>query len=152
MAQLSFENIKSIIIQVENDLLKGERVKFTFDKKWSSNFIDTAGVYAVFDKNKLVYIGQSANVKERMKEFKRTVNHSFRRKLGKHLFKGAKVTKSHFPSQIEEYLNQYYLDNINISALEVQFGRLEIESNLINKYRDSGLLNSEAKRSAKQYI
>jgi len=106
----------------------------------------------VFDKGVLIYVGESANVKERMKDFKRTVNHTFRRKLGKHLFKGATITNGKFNDEIESYLNQYYIDNISVSAIEIIFGRTEIESNLIEKYKKSGILNSESKRNATQFI
>lgn len=131
--------------EVENHLLTSERINFSFDRKWSSNFPNDAGVYAIFDKDKLVYFGETSNLKERMKEVKRTYNHSFRKKLGKHLFENAIITKGKFSQEIEEHLNEYYLQNISFSKLELSFGRLETESFLIHKNED--LLNSKGKRN-----
>lgn len=152
MVELSNKNIKEIIKNAEKVLLNQPKIAFTFDRKWSSSFPNNGGVYLVFDKGVLIYVGESANVKERMKDFKRTVNHTFRRKLGKHLFKNATIIKGKFSEEIENYLNQYYLDNISVSAIEVIFGRTEIESNLIQKFKNNGLLNSESKRNATQFI
>jgi len=150
--ELNHNEIKEIILNAESVLLTQPSIFFTFDRKWSSNFPKNGGVYLVFDKGVLIYVGESANVKERMKDFKRTVNHTFRRKLGKHLFKGATITNGKFNDEIESYLNQYYIDNISVSAIEIIFGRTEIESNLIEKYKKSGILNSESKRNATQFI
>jgi hypothetical protein len=90
------EEIKTYIDQMESELFNADKIKFTFDKNWSSNFPSKAGIYAVFDKDALRYVGETANLKERMKEVKRTVNHSFRRKLGRSLVQDATVTNENF--------------------------------------------------------
>jgi len=152
MKKLTIPKIRTYIEEIESTFLTQSRVDFSFDRKWSSNFPDAGGVYTIFDKNILVYIGESANIKERMKEIKRTYNHSFRRKLGKRLFNNPPMEKRKFSPEIEIALNEYYLDNISISALEINFGRLEIESYLIHKYKDTGILNTIGKRNATQLI
>lgn len=137
----------SIIEHCEKQLLNGNKLKFSFDKNWSDNFTRKAGVYAVFSNNELLYIGESASVKERMKEIKRTINHSFRKKLGKHLFGDATLNKGKFDEKIESFLNEYYLQNIYISFIEVEFGRIEIEEELIKRHKN--ILNSISLRSSK---
>ena len=138
---------EELINESERLLLNGTKIKFSFDKNWSSNFTKLAGVYAVFCNDDLLYIGESASVKERMKEIKRTINHSFRKKLGKHLFCDAILTKGKFDEQIEKSLNEYYLSNLYVSFIEIEFGRIEIEEELIK--RNSNLLNSISLRSTK---
>lgn len=146
--ELSKKQIENFVIEFEKDLLITKRIKFNFDKKWSSNFKDKAGVYAIFDKNKLVYIGETANLKERMKEVKRTYNHSFRRKLGRKLHPElSKNPKGKFNEKIEKELNKYFLKRISFSYKVLNFGRLEVESYLIHRNYKKGLLNSLGKRN-----
>lgn len=146
MSKLTPRKIKSIMQEIEETLLTQDKIEFTFDRKWSSNFPDAPGIYTIFDNNSLVYIGESANVKERMKEIKRTVNHTFRKKLCRKLHGKQPIEKSRYPSKIEKALDEYYKKNLTFSAVELQFGRLETETYLINKYKDEGILNSIGKR------
>ena len=82
-----------------------------------------------------------------MKEVKRTYNHSFRRKLGKFLVEGSKVVKGKFEETLELKLNDYYIDRIQFAYKKLNFGRLEVESYLIHRYHEKGLLNSRGKRN-----
>ena len=82
-----------------------------------------------------------------MKEVKRTYNHSFRKKLGRFIIEGAKITKGKFEETLEIKLNDYYLDRINFVYKELNFGRLEVESHLIHRNHANGLLNSLGKRN-----
>jgi hypothetical protein len=141
---LSEKEIQEIVNACEQELKSNERIKFTLDKKWTDNFPKKAGVYAIFYKDKLVYVGESANIKERMKEVKRTYNHSFRRKLGKFLSPNAKITKGKYPQELEELLSEHYLMHLKFTYKEVNFGRTEIENHLMQ--RNEGVLNSISKR------
>ncbi|WP_298247334.1 GIY-YIG nuclease family protein [uncultured Christiangramia sp.] len=146
---MNFSN-KEIAVFVDNfekDLFSSKRIEFNFDKKWSSNFPSEAGIYAIYDQDNLVYVGETANLKERMKEVKRTYNHSFRKKLGKFLVEGSKIVKGKFGEKLELRLNDYYLERINFRYKEINFGRLEVESYLIHRHCDNGLLNSPGKRN-----
>ncbi len=140
-------NIKSFVDSFEKELMQAEKIKFSFDRNWSSNFPNKAGIYAIFDKDKLVYIGETANIKERMKEVKRTYNHSFRKKLGRFLIEDAIITKGKFEEILELRLNDYYLERISFSYRELNFGRLEVELHLIQRNHNNGLLNSLGKRN-----
>jgi len=142
---------ETLVVEAEKRLLNGTKIKFTFDKNWSNNFTTSAGVYAIFSNETLLYIGESASVKERMKEIKRTINHSFRRKLGKHLYGDAAILyKGKYSLDIENALNEYYLQHIYVSFVEIEFGRIEIEEELIK--RNINLLNSESVRNKKHKI
>ena len=139
--------IIEFVNKFEEELFNSIAIKFNFDKKWSSNFPSKAGIYAIYDIDKLVYVGETANLKERMKEVKRTYNHSFRKKLGKFLVEGSKVVNGKFEETLELELNDYYLERINFRYKELNFGRLEVESYLIHRHCDNGLLNSVGKRN-----
>jgi hypothetical protein len=139
------EEIDKIIVDCDNELKSNTKIKFTFEKKWSDNFPKKAGVYAVFYKEKLFYTGETANLKERMMEVKRTYNHSFRKKLGKFLYPDAVVNSGKFEKFIEDELDNHYKTNLEFTFKVVNFGRLEIESQLMQC--NDGLLNSIGKRS-----
>ena len=141
------EDVISFVDKFEKELFDSEKIKFSFDRTWSSSFPSEAGIYAIFDDDKLVYVGETANLKERMKEVKRTYNHSFRRSLGKFLIEGSKVVKGKFEETLELKLNDYYVDRIRFSYKELNFGRLEVESHLIHRHHKNGLLNSIGKRN-----
>lgn len=145
--ELTQDQIEEFAIKIEHSLLNTPKTPFKFDRNWSSNFANNAGVYAVFDKNVLVYVGETANLKKRMQEVKRTYNHSFRKKLGRDRYPNTIITKGKFLPQIEQELDEYYLENISFTFKEINFGRLEIESLLIHRNFKNGLLNSPGKRN-----
>lgn len=143
----SKKQIVNFVEDFEKDLFTVEKIAFDFNRNWSSKFPNEPGIYAIFDIDKLVYIGETANLKERMKEVKRTYNHSFRRSLGKFLVEGSKVVKGKFEETLELKLNDYYLDRIRFAYKELNFGRLEVESHIIHRHHKNGLLNSIGKRN-----
>ncbi|MFA7421261.1 MAG: hypothetical protein WCZ90_16375 [Melioribacteraceae bacterium] len=139
------KEILEIIDNCEKELKDMARIKFSRTWNWSDNFPKKAGVYAIFYKDILVYVGETANLKERMKEVKRTVNHSFRKKLGKFLNPKAKIMNGKYPQELEEQLNIEFKNNIEFTFKEINFGRIEIENHLMQ--RNEGVLNSIGKRS-----
>lgn len=139
--------IVEFVSTIESELNNMEKIKFSFDRSWSKKFPDGPGVYAIFDKDKLVYFGETANIKERMKEVKRTVNHSFRRKLGRKINPEAKIVKGKFPKELEAFLDRFYKVRLYFAYKSLNFGRLEVESHLIHRNYGKGLLNSLGKRN-----
>jgi hypothetical protein len=136
--------------QLEVQLMNKPRVPINFSRNWSSYFDNRAGVYAVFDRDDLIYVGETGNLKERMKDIRRTVNHSFRRSLGKQLFSHNKdfqaaTSKKKFDQNIETSLNKYCEKNISIAAFPVELGRKELEEVLTAKHFDQ-LLNIRQRR------
>jgi hypothetical protein len=136
----SAEELTIIMERLERELLAARRVSFSFDRAWLNNFEAKPGLYAIFSGDTLLYIGESADLRFRMQEVKRTVNHSFRKKLGIYLF-NASLEGYKFSKEVEAKLDQYYRDNLSFASLPLSFGRLEVETFLINKYKLS-LLNS----------
>lgn len=144
MKKYSPEKIDEIIQSCENELFSKPKITFSLGTEWSSHFPNEAGIYAIFENGVFVYVGETANLKERMKDVRRTANHSFRRKLGKKLDAKAEILKHKFHDSIESIVNDYCVNHISFTFIEINFGRLEIESHIMQRHK--GLLNSLGKR------
>jgi len=142
------DDVRAFVNAFEAELLGATRHKIDFGNGWHNTVDSKAGVYAVFDKDALVYIGETANLKKRMGEIGRTYNHSFRKKLGRKLKPDAVIAKGArtYVPELETLLTTYCNDNISVACKPLAFGRLEVESYLIHKHKDI-LLNSAGKRN-----
>ena len=141
---LSEKEILNIINIVDKDLLHKTKIPFTLNSKWNLNFPDQAGVYAGFVNSKLIYIGETGNIKARMKDLRRTYNHSLRKKIGKLKLNGI-LEGNKYSEEIEAQLDSFMIKNLTITAHALSFGRIEVETRLIAKYKEQ-LLNSPNKR------
>ena len=148
---ISDKYFNKLLANAENELLNGERIKFKKGATWRREYVpDFPGVYALFDKNELLYIGETGNLRERMNDVFRTVNHTFRRQLAKKRF-GAGKTKKKFDGKIEALLDAFFDDDLYVSFVKSNFGRVEIETALVTKYQMK-LLNSIKKRKLKREL
>ena len=139
----------SSIAEACYDLLeKASRINYSLQRNWTKPFPSKAGIYAIYDSDELVYIGETSKLNKRMGDLRRTANHTFRKKLAQKKFSQAEIIKGKykFDDKIEEELNKYCEDNITISTLVLPFGRLEIETYLIENYTKDKF-NSPSKRS-----
>jgi hypothetical protein len=134
------------LAQAEINLFSSEKIKFKKYKNWREKSIpDKPGVYVLYEGNdKLLYIGETGNLRARMNEINRTVNHSFRKELGYTRFDGIK-SKKKFADNVELKLDNFFEQNLYVSFIEVNFGRLEIETFIITNHQTL-LLNSVKKR------
>ncbi len=117
----------------------GNRVSFRVSLEWAKGMPKDAGIYVFYYRNKIVYVGQSRSLKERMKDLRRTVNHTFRRKLGNFYFAKKDgfqkaTSKKKFPEHIEKMVNSR-MESMKIVIVPVPFGRSEVEEYLIKKYK-----------------
>ena len=99
-----------------------------------------AGIYAIFEKGAFVYIGETGSLRGRIKDLSRTVNHQFRRSLGKARFSSIQgyqlaTSKRKFPSLVEEKLTNYMKKNCEIAFLTMQLGRKEFEEYICREHR-----------------
>ena len=137
---------KNKIVQEVKDLLEnGNKIFYDFSRNWIKEFPKEPGVYAFFENSTLIYIGETADLRSRMSDSRRTYNHSFRKKVGKFIF-NSEIENSKYPDLIESRLNKYFEELITVSFVTIYFGRLEIESSLMDHYPKSQLLNSIGKR------
>lgn len=86
------------------------------------------------DKKKIIYVGETANLKDRMKDLGRTYNHTLRRSIGQEII-GKKVTnKDKYTDEEEKRINEYFQKNIKLSFIIIPFGRKELEEQIIKNY------------------
>lgn len=144
--KLGQNELNSLLTKAETKLFNSPRIKFKKCKNWrNKNVPNESGIYAIFENNDaLIYIGESGNLKERMNEINRTVNHSFRKQFGYLRYNGIK-SKKKFAENVEIQLDEYFSNNLYVSFLPINFGRLEIETYLISKYQEK-IINSIKKR------
>ena len=143
---LENKQLLNVLLQAQANLFAAEKFKFEKSNIWRNRLIPAeAGIYALFEgRDKLLYIGETGNLRDRMGEINRTVNHTFRKQLGSTRFGGIKSSKK-FSNDIEAQLDNFYTENLYVSFIEVNFGRLEIETFIISNHQEL-LLNSEKKR------
>lgn len=142
-------DIEKILLGYESQLLdKNTRMKFSQYNSWINDVSEEAGIYVFFNSSDLVYVGQSGLLKGRMRDVRRTVNHTLRRAIGRELFYHEKgfekaTSKNKFPDHIEVMVDEY-MQKLDIRILPVPFGRAEIEEYIVDKY--SPLFNTKRKR------
>lgn len=137
-----------VLIKAEKQLFTSPRIKLERTLLWRKEYLThIPAVYAIFENDKLIYIGETGDLLKRMSDFTRTVNHSFRKQIGHRLFSGIKSTKK-FNDDIELKLDKYFDETLYIQFIEVNFGRLEIETYLIDKYKEQ-VINAPKNRKLK---
>lgn len=141
--------LRDLLKMAEKNLLSADRLKFEISVKWRNRHVpDYPGIYALFEgPDNLIYIGETGNLRERMSDICRTVNHTFRKQFA-HKRYGALKTRKKFNDEIELKLDNFFRDHLHMAFIEVNFGRVEIETCLVTKYQNV-LLNSEKKRKLK---
>ena len=138
---------KRFLQKLENKLLKdAKKQPIKLDSYWKKSFPNKPGVYAIFKDDKLLWIGETGNIRKRMGDLCRTVNHSFRRILGNKLYGEVATSKKKFSDVTEKKLDIHFHKNLKVTFLEVDLGRLELEEQIIDRYRDKGIYNVKQKR------
>ncbi|WP_407322480.1 hypothetical protein [Tenacibaculum maritimum] len=149
---MKFSNLEILnyLNEIDNHLKTSKRIKFEYTLDWANrNFKDRPAIYALFDDEDLAYIGETSSLLKRMKDIRRTYNHTFRKQRGKKLFETNVNKKGVFSEEEEVRLTAYFERNIKMTFYYIAFGRSEAESYLIhkNKGEDSDLLyNKVGKR------
>ena len=145
------QRIEDYLSKLENELLNGNWRTFENSINWAEQFPSAAGVYAVKDEGIICYVGESGNIKKRMRDLLDTRNHSLRRSIGGARFAGQEgyeiATPSRkFPPRFEEELNRVLEDNFEVSAIEVPIGRKELEERMVEKLKPK--YNTREKRKS----
>jgi hypothetical protein len=115
------------------------RVPVALTREWAFAFPREAGVYAWFEDGKLIYVGESGLLWERLDDARVTMHHSLRRSLGNErlcqLQGFVKVNnKTRFVPELEAKLDDI-LKALFVCAVPVSFGRKEFEEFMIAKHR-----------------
>jgi len=144
-------DINKILQEYDQRFLdKNNREIFQLNTQWNKGVSAKSGVYAFFDNDKIIYIGETGSLKGRMSDVRRTVNHTLRRTIGNKLFSNIKgfnkaTSKKKFPEHIEILINEY-MEKLHIAIIPISFGRAEIEEYLIEKYKP--VFNTKTKRKS----
>ena len=145
MYNIEEKELYKIFLDAEEKLFNSENIKFERNNIWRKKYLKSvAGIYGLFEDDVLKYVGETGDLLKRMADITRTVNHSFRKQIGIREFKGIRSTKK-FEDEIEILIDSYFNDNLYLKFIEVNFGRLEIETYLVDKYQ-SQIVNAKKKR------
>ncbi|HUM52884.1 MAG TPA: GIY-YIG nuclease family protein [Chitinophagales bacterium] len=129
------ENFAKILEEGEIKILKS-----TFTSWFDAKIIRLAGLYLVKDKSdKLIYIGESSDIGERIKTHSgRTYFSALRRHIGTDILgfelQEIKGKKRYF-SEAEDRKVTEFLKTCKVTLFPVAFGRYELEEYLIKKHR-----------------
>lgn len=138
---------------MENELKKiKNRKKVALTNDWVKIFPSKAGVYAAFERGNIVYVGETGNIRGRMRDLRDSRHHSLRRNIGKNNFSGERGykdanTKEEFPKHIEKKVDDWLTKKIKISALPTKLGRKELEEKFIEKYDLKCKYNKKGRRT-----
>ncbi len=118
---------------------------------WVTAQPDDAGVYMIFDDAKPVYVGETGNLRGRMRDMLDSRHHTVRRSLGEGKFSNIESyekasSKRKHPPHIEELINST-LTGYKLCRMEISFGRKEIEEHFQDKFQPS--LNRKSKRKSR---
>ncbi len=148
---ISNEQIEDYFHSIRSYLLAQENIFTTDEIKKQIKKDIGGGVYFVFDDIQLCYVGESGSLFGRLKDFSRTLNHTFRRSLGEHkyldhpkYFKASSKIKFH--DEIESLLDEYIQDKIKISYKSISIGRKEFEDWMQETDFETKFLNKRKKR------
>ncbi|MEK4509468.1 GIY-YIG nuclease family protein [Paenibacillus sp. FSL K6-2524] len=135
----SIDALEGLIEEIENQLLQSKKYSLYSDN-WTKELPSYAGIYIIRNGEKIVYVGETANIKDRMKkDMKNTQNHTIRRNIGKYHYSNHSeyypaTSKKKFAPSIESLINEYCSKFLTVSFAVVHVGRLEVEEFLIMKY------------------
>lgn len=143
------EEVKALLTKYEEDLLSPEgRMNIELNSEWFKGIANSAGVYAIFDSKRPIYIGETGSLRKRTKDLRDTRNHTLRRLIGEKQFshlEGYEKASSRrkYAPHIEDLVVKA-LCKMEVKFLPVNFGRKEIEEHLTAKF---DLYNKRTKRS-----
>jgi len=137
---LSDEQIRAYLESMENKLKKsGNKKMVVLSSDWVKGFPDEPGIYVAFEQRSLVYVGETGNIRGRMRDLQDSRHHALRRNIGKYNFsneagyeKADSMRK--FPKDIEKKVDDWLKKRIKISVMPMKLGRKELEENLFRKY------------------
>lgn len=119
--------------------------------EWANGLPDKAGVYAFKEDNGIVYVGETGNIRERMKDMLDTRHHTLRRSIGAKYFAGHALyqpatSKKKYAAEIEELISRHMIINLTFAYLEVELGRKELEEAIEEDINEHLKLNKRGKR------
>ncbi|UUW07675.1 GIY-YIG nuclease family protein [Flavobacterium plurextorum] len=139
------ENLKKTILS------KNNFKKVIMTREWASKIPSSAGVYVFKDVENIVYVGETGNLRGRMKDLLDSRHHTVRRTIGERFYCSIpgfqKATnKIKFPDNIEFLVNDHICTKLSLAYLEVKLGRKELEEEIHCMMDIAVRLNKRGKR------
>lgn len=125
------------------------QVEMTRD--WARNIPSKPGVYVFKDVNKIVYVGETGNLRGRMKDLLDSRHHTIRRTIGVKFYSTIDgfvkaTTKIKFPEHIELLVNEHICEKLLLAFIPVTLGRKELEEMIESDIDKDVRLNKRGKR------
>jgi hypothetical protein len=145
-------DIDQYLTKLRDDILHPDNWQaVTLTRQWTNQIPSEAGVYVLKENEKIVYVGETGNLKGRMNDLLDTRHHTVRRTIGEKLFSKKEgfikaTTKTKFPDHIECLVNEHICENLKIAYLVVQLGRKELEEFIEASIARDLRLNKRGKR------
>ncbi len=151
--EITSEQLEQYFQSLKRFLLNKENIHHPNTIKQNITLETGAGIYCVFDSMRLCYVGESGCLFGRIKDFHRTLNHTFRRSLGEAVFSSHQFykkanTKEKFHVDIELLLDKYINEKIMISYKPISIGRKEFEEWMQQNSPETKFLNKRKKKVA----
>lgn len=137
---ISDKQSKVFLRKLEISLFKKSKKKLTLSNLGRNNLPSEPGVYAIFEREMLVYIGETGNIRRRIRDMRNTRNHQLRRNVGGLNFSKIKGyrkadSRTKFPAKIEKRLNRWIENKFKIRVLPLYLGRKEFEEYIYEEYK-----------------
>ena len=116
-------------------LTKCTHQKIQLNRAWAAAFPSAPGVYLFQYKGKIIYVGETGNLRGRMKDMLNTKNHTLRRNIGNKLYCSIKgfqqaTSRRSFIAVIEDMLNTHIQTHLTVCCMPVPLGRKELEEKI----------------------
>lgn len=146
---MDFSKNHEYLDELKAQLLGSEKAGVELSRTWSKDFPRGAGVYAFYENGKLVYVGETKSIRDRMRDILDTRHHTLRRKIGEKNFSRLNgfvraTSKRVYPPDIERMVNDWLENKMEFSCMEVSLGRKELEERIIDEY--APIYNSPGRR------
>ncbi len=150
---MSSEEVEKYFQVLETELVSEKNWQYIrLTREWTKQFPTAAGVYAIRENGQLAYVGETGSIRARMNDLLNTQNHVIRRTIGNLKYKDlegfAKATSyKKFLPEIEEKLNEWIQNKLEVNVLVVRLGRKEFEEHIYYKHKPK--YNNKGKRESK---
>ena len=137
------ETLNRQLETLERDLVEAQPMQLFSAPSWTESVPDVPGVYAVWSvtAKQPIYVGETSDLRARMRDLGRYANHTCRRKLSERLGVGP---------EDERVLSEAIAKEHAASLLPVEFGRRELEEYLRVRWKGP-LLNSAGPRQQRRF-
>lgn len=147
-------DINQYLLSLKKELLdQNNWQKIIMTTEWTNQIPSTAGVYVLKEKDDIVYVGETGNLRGRMKDLLDSRHHTVRRTIGQKFYSTIDgyvnaTNKIKFPVHIESMVNSHLCTKYSLAYLCVSLGRKELEEFIIKEINKDFKLNKRGKRKS----